>query len=110
MDELKRKADALDAHVKQLVVAVERLSRKTNRNRWGLGAVAAVVALGGWVVVDDHHDDQAEKDRACGSALATRVEQRDMWVEVLREAGVSEPTIDILRDGYANLPVPPSCE
>lgn len=64
-------------------------------------------ALGGIQAVRAEVD--ARKAADCTQALEFRTEQRDMWMRVLRRAGVDEPTIDILRDGYADLPTPASC-
>lgn len=86
--------------------------------------VSAGAAFGGWVnsqdvrrqndrlerVVDDLEAERQDREQAtCEGTLEARAEQRDMWVRVLQRAGVDEPTIDILRDGYADLPTPASC-
>lgn len=61
-----------------------------------------------WYTVDAERNDRI--DHACQTERVSVAEERTMWINVLREAGVDEPTIDILRRGYDNLPAPAACQ
>lgn len=56
----------------------------------------------------DAERDARERDR-CVTAVETRIEQEAMWTRILERAGADQPTIDILHDGYDDLPEPAGC-
>lgn len=61
-----------------------------------------------WHTVEEEREDRLRL--ACRTGTESIDQERDMWIGVLRDAGVDEPTIDILRRGYDNLPTPAACE
>lgn len=92
--------------MKPIVIRVRSILRRHGAKIGYLILAAGMIFI--WHTVDEERDARIE--HACRTERVSIAEERTMWVNVLREAGVDEPTIDILRRGYDNLPAPAACQ
>jgi len=51
---------------------------------------------------------QRQKDQ-CTFTFSSRAEAEAMWTDILARAGADQATIEILHDGYDDLPEPAGC-
>lgn len=61
------------------------------------------------VVADLEAERVQRQEDQCEFTVKTRAEAEAMWDRILVRAGADQTTIDILHDGYAELPEPEGC-